>query len=234
MSCNGGNTKSQKNSTILLWLDWMDFYNHFYSTILSPALSDLLIDTNSNLFLSPFNFRSNHWQNILEDIIQSKYCSANIIIVTVIFEKVLETFLWISTDVCHAAEDKLSDSSKLTVAALKLKCETVSERETWLQLQSCKNSLLMTLFFYCRAALSLQRAPACCENALMTLTWWAACSLIRALLSESQKRILPSVEELTHMWLCPACWQKEMPDTKSLWPTSSPEKHARTRMSVSS
>lgn len=57
-----------------------------------------------------------------------------------------------------------------------------------------------------------------------TLTWWAACSLIRVLLLESQKRILPSLEELTQMWLCPACWQNEKPDTKSLWPTSSPEK----------
>jgi len=99
----------------------------------------------------------------------------------------------------------------------------------------CFNRQALVESFYDRqtAVFSLQKAPAYCENASFllswhrtgnsTLTWWAASSLIRALLSESQKRMLPSVEELTQMLLCPACWQNEKPDTKSLWPMSSPE-----------
>lgn len=57
----------------------------------------------------------------------------------------------------------------------------------------------------------------------VTLTWWAAYSLIRDLTAASQKRRLPSLEELTQMWLWPAWWLNEKPDTRSRWPTSSPE-----------
>lgn len=78
----------------------------------------------------------------------------------------------------------------------------------------------------CRGRQNTLKNHLCCNDRhkRSTLTWWAACSLMRTLLSESQKHTLPSVEELTQMWLCPACWQNEKPDTRSLWPTSSPEK----------
>lgn len=83
---------------------------------------------------------------------------------------------------------------------------------------------------------SPQGAPTHCENApfllkervkqevLSPLTWWAVCSRMRSLLSASQMQTLPSLDELTHRWLWAAWWQKEKPDTTSLWPVSSPKK----------
>lgn len=90
---------------------------------------------------------------------------------------------------------------------------------------------LASLCCRCRAECSLQGEPAGHSLPLImrqsrgTLTWWAAFSRIRALVSVSQKRTDPSWAELTLRWPSPAWWQKEKPDTRSLWPTSSPEKH---------
>lgn len=120
--------------------------------------------------------------------------------------------------------------------------KNLTGRERLLHLQKWENCLLLILCCWCRTDCSLQGAPTCCKNTLFllpwrketrqpTLTWWAACSFMRTLLSESQKRIEPSLEELTQTWLCPACWQKEKPDTRSRWPASSPETHAESWIS---